>query len=379
MKSEPSHSFETFARTAGLQSRPSPLLQKGDSFIISPDDGILVTGAAGFIGSRVVENLLDRGFRNLVCLGRPSGELFRLKEFGSRYPGAQVRLIKGNLLSRQDCEAACKETKLIIHLAAGTGEKSFPDAFMNSVVTTRNLLHASLQTGQLRRIVLVSSFSVYTNCRKPHGRLLEESCPVEEHGELRGDAYCFAKYHQEKLLAEYHEKFRVPYVVVRPGSVYGAKKQAIVGRVGIDTFGLFLHMGGSNTIPLTYVDNCADAVVLAGLVSGVDGEIFNVVDDDLPTSRQFLRWYKKNVKPLKSVYVPHAVSYTLCYLWEMYHQWSEGQLPAAFNRKRWHAYWKKTTYSNEKLKTRLSWAPRVSTAEGLQQFFQSCRQGGTNA
>src|SRR5438874_10347596 len=51
----------------------------------------------------------------------------------------------------------------------------------------------------------------------------------------------------------------------------------------------------SNTIPLTYVDNCADAIVLAGLKPGVDGEVFNVVDDDLPSSRRFLRLYKQNV------------------------------------------------------------------------------------
>jgi nucleoside-diphosphate-sugar epimerase len=352
--------------------------QEGDSFIVSRDDRILVTGAAGFIGSRVVENLLDRGFRNLVCFGRPSGKLCRLKEIGNRR-GVQIQLVTGNLLSRRDCETACKDAKLIIHLAAGTGEKSFPDAFMNSVVTTRNLLDASLQTGQLLRFVLVSSFSVYTNCGKPHGRLLEESCPIEEHGELRGEAYCFAKYQQEQLLLEYGKNFGVPYVVVRPGSVYGEEKLAIVGRVGIDTFGMFLHMGGPNTIPFTYVDNCADAIVLAGLVRSVDGEIFNVVDDDLPTSRQFLRWYKKNVKAFKSIYVPHAVSYALCYTWELYHQWSEGQLPPAFNRRRWHAYWKKTRYSNEKLKSRLGWRPKVSAAEGMRRFFQSCRQDQSNA
>ena len=101
-------------------------------------------------------------------------------------------------------------------------------------------------------------------------------------------------------------------MIVRPGSVYGAGKREIAGRVGIGTFGLFLHLGGSNTIPFTYVDNCAEAIVLAGLVKGVDGEVFNVVDDDLPSSRQFLRLYKKNVRRFKSLYVPHAVSYALC-------------------------------------------------------------------
>jgi len=364
---------------AGFPPKPSSSLEQERSFIIAPDEQILVTGAAGFIGSRVVASLFERGFHNLVCFGRPSGGLAHLKEIANAHPGAQMQLITGNLLSRRDCEAASKGAKLIIHLAAGTGEKSFPDAFMNSVVTTRNLLDASLQSGQLRRFVLVSSFSVYTNCGKPQGRLLEESCPVEEHGDLRGEAYCFAKYKQEQLLTEYSRNFGIPYVVVRPGSVYGPKRQAIVGRVGIDSFGLFLHMGGANPIPLTYVDNCADAIVLAGLVRGVDGEIFNIVDDDLPSSRQFLRCYKKNVRGFKSIYVPHAVSYALCYLWEKYSQWSEGQLPPAFNRRRWHAYWKQTSYSNGKLKTRLGWRPRVPTAEGLQRFFESCRQGAKSA
>jgi len=353
--------------------------QKDNSFIISLDDSVLITGATGFIGSRVVENLLDRGFRNLACFGRASGRLQAIEALSNRHPSAQIKLIKGNLLSRQDCEAACKDVALIIHLAAGTGEKSFPDAFMNSVVTTRNLLDASLQSGRLRRFVLVSSFSVYTNCDKPHGQLLEELCPTEEHGELRGEAYCFAKFKQEQILTEYHKNFGIPHVVVRPGSVYGPKRHAIIGRIGIDILGLFLHLGGPSTIPFTYVDNCADAIVLAGLVKGIDGEIFNIVDDDLPSSLQFLRWYKKNVRGFRSIYVPHVVSYALCHLWEKYSQWSEGQLPLAFNRRRWHAYWKKTIYSNEKLKARLGWAPKVSTKEGLQRFFQSCKQDGKNA
>jgi len=364
---------------AGSQKGPRSLPQNGHSFIITPDDPVLVTGAAGFIGSRVVENLLNRGFRNLICFARASGKLQRIEDIAKCHPHAQIKLIKGNLLSREDCEAACKDVTLIIHLAAGTGEKSFPDAFMNSVVATRNLLEASLRCGRLRRFVLISSFSVYTNCEKPHGRLLEESCATEEHGDLRGEAYCFAKFKQEQILTQYSKDFGIPYVVVRPGSVYGPQKQAIVGRVGIDTFGIFLHIGGSNTIPFTYVDNCADAIVLAGLVRGVDGEIFNVVDDDLPTSRQYLRLYKKNVRQFKSICVPHAVSYAFCYLWEKYSRWSEGQLPPAFNRKRWHAYWKKTRYSNEKLKARLGWEPKIPTAEGLRRFFQSCVQDEKHA
>lgn len=354
--------------------------RKHGNFIISADDRILITGAAGFIGSHVIKNLLNRGFRNLVCFVRPSSELARVEAIiKDSPPGTRIEVLRGNLLSPLDCGDACKDAAVILHLAAGTGEKSFPDAFMNSVITTRNLLEASLKFARLRRFVLVSSFSVYSNRDKPRGRLLDESCPIEEHGELRGEAYCFAKVWQEKIVREYGKNFGVPYVVVRPGSVYGVGKEAIAGRVGIDTFGPFLHLGGSNTIPFTYVENCADAIVLAGLVGGVHGEVFNVVDDDPPSSRQFLRLYKKNVKRFKSIYVPHFFSYALCYFWEQYSQWSKGQLPPAFNRKRWHAYWKKSRYSNDKLKTRLGWVQRVPTAEGLKRYFEGCERGGKHA
>lgn len=364
----------------GMRGNELSGVDQHQTFVIAPDERVLITGAAGFIGTRVLERLLNRGFRNLVCLVRPSSNLTRLKAVIERRPaGAHIELVTGNLLSRQDCEKACKDAALILHLAAGVSEKSFPNAVLNSVVTTRNLLDACVRNVSLPRFVLVSSFAVYSNRQKRQGRLLDESCPIDEHSELRGEAYCFAKVKQEELLREYGRNWRLPYVVVRPGSVYGEGKSEITGRVGLGTFGIFLHLGGSNPIPFTYVDNCAEAIVVAGLVPGVEGEVFNVVDDDVPSSRQFLRLHKRNVGRFHSIYLPHCVSYALCYLWEKYSHWSEGQLPPVFNRNRWHAYWKKTRYSNRKLKSKLGWTPVVSTSEALKRHFAACRQDARHA
>jgi hypothetical protein len=88
-----------------------------------------------------------------------------------------------------------------------------------------------------------------------------------------------------------------------------------------------------------------------------------------------LRLYKRHVRRFGSLYVPHTVSHALCYLWERYSDWSEGQLPPAFNRRRWHAFWKRTRYSNQKLKSRVGWMPKVSTAEGLRRYFECCQNG----
>jgi nucleoside-diphosphate-sugar epimerase len=352
-----------------------------DSLVVGPNDLILITGAAGFIGLRLVESLLERGFRNLRCFARPSNKLAKLKALCDRgvNDGVCAEVFQGNLLSREDCATAVNAAAVIFHLAATRGEKSIPGAFLNTVVTTRNLLEASRGQKCLRRFLSVSSFAVYSNLDKTHLRLLDESSPIESHPEFRGDAYCFAKVRQDEIVSEYGKKFGIPYVIVRPGYVYGPGNLAISGRVGIDTFGLFLHLGGSNTIPLTYIDNCVEAIALAGLKNGVDGNVVNVVDDDLPSSRQFLRMYKRNVKRFRSLYIPHSISYALCYLWERYSIWSEGQLAPAFNRREWHAYWKKTRYSNHKLKTCVGWTQKVSTAEGLRRYFEACRTGGKHA
>jgi nucleoside-diphosphate-sugar epimerase len=344
-----------------------------NSYILEPDELILVTGATGFIGKRVVQSLLDRGVRRIRCFTRSTAPVERLEESFNQSGGASLEFYQGNLLSQADCAAATKGVSVIIHLAAGRGEKSFPDAFMNSVVTTRNLLEAALQNGCLKRFVNIGSFAVYSNTNKPGGKLLDENCPVETRPEVRGEAYCFAKCRQDDIVMQYGRERGLPYVIVRPGTVYGPGNLGIPGRVGINTFGPFLHLGGSNSIPLTYVDNCADAIALAALKQGVDGEVFNVVDDNLPSSRQFLRLYKRNVRRFRSLYVPKAISYAFCSLWERYSAWSEGQLPPAFNRSRWNSFWKPTRYSNSKLKNRLGWKPVVATHDGLRHYFEACR------
>jgi nucleoside-diphosphate-sugar epimerase len=353
---------------------------KAEDMIIGPESLILVTGASGLIGSKVVDCLIDHGFRNLRCFARPSSDVTKITEIaGYRSEAVHIDVFKGNLLSQDDCINATKDVAVIYHLAIGTSGKSFPNAFMNAVIPTRNLLEASLRHKCLKRFVNVSSFAVYSNRNKSRRRLLDESCPIDEHPERRGDAYGFAKLKQDQIVIEYWKKYAIPYVIVRPGAVYGPGKEAITGRVGIDTFGIFMHLGGSNKIPLTYVDNCAEAIVLAGVMKGIDGEVFNVVDDDLPSSSRFLSLYKRNVQHFKSIYVPHALSYFLCYLWEKYSTLSEGQLPPVFSRSGWHAYWKKTRYSNEKLKSRLGWKMKVPAEEGLRRYFESCHERGGHA
>jgi len=101
-------------------------LEQND-FIIGQDELILVTGATGFIGRQVVRRLLDRGFNRIRCFARPSAKAAEFVASHRQTPdGSRLEVFQGNLLSADDCRGATKDAAVIIHLAAGRGEKSFP-------------------------------------------------------------------------------------------------------------------------------------------------------------------------------------------------------------------------------------------------------------
>jgi nucleoside-diphosphate-sugar epimerase len=335
---------------------------------------LVVTGSNGFIGSKVVEALLAAGYQNLRCFVRPTSRMNRLQEvIRAADAGREVEVMTGDLVSRDSCRKAAEGASIIYHLAAGM-DKAFAGAFANSALATRNLVEAFLDQPTSQRFVNVSSFAVYSNVHLPRGALLDESCPLEDRSQERYDAYGFGKLQQELVVRAYGRSHGLRYVIVRPGAVFGPGKRSLSGRIGIDTFGFFIHLGGGNQLPLTYVDNCAEAIILAGLVPGIEGEALNIVDDDLPTSRQFMRAYKSRIGRFFSLSLPYFAAYGLSAVWEDYSVRSGGQLPPVFNRRRCAAEWKGNRFSNARARERLGWRPRVSMKDAMAHFLEQFPQ-----
>src|ERR1700675_592722 len=340
--------------------------------VVHRQDPILVTGANGFIGSWVVRTLLARGFKKVRCLTRAVSESASLDRVCAEFDDCGVEVIQGNLLSQDTCAKATDGVVVVYPLAAGV-EKTFAGCFLNSAVTTRNLLDAVIAAGTVRRFVNISSLAVYSTAQIRRGAVVDETCQIDTRLVERYDPYVYGKAKQDEIVREYGRVRGLPYVIVRPGVTFGPGKTKIPGRVGIDTFGVFLHLGLANVLPLTYVENCAEAIVLAGLTPGIEGEELNVVDDDLPRSREFLRRYKRTVRSIRTIPVPHSVFYVFNLAWEKYSVWSGGQLPPVFNLRTCEAYYKGQTFSNQKAKTLLRWRPRVGMSEALDKFCEYAR------
>jgi len=333
---------------------------------------ILVTGAGGFLGKRILYRLLEHGQTDIRCMLRDTSKGGALQTIAAAYPAAQVELFAANLKNPKDITAALEGVELVIHAAAAL-KGSPAEMFLDSVVASRNLLDGivALDAAQRPRVVLVSSFGAMGVAPLGRGATLNENTPMESHPELR-DIYSYTKLRQEQMFWEYHQRHGFELVVLRPGVIYGPGGGHFSNRVGISMFGVFVHMGGSNIIPLTYVDNCADAIVVAALSPQANGQIYNVVDDDLPTSREYLRLYKQEVKAVRSIPVPYWLL-----LWgskrvERYSTKSKGQLPAIFSAYKTQTAWGGNSFTNAKLK-QLGWQPLISTREGLRRSFESFR------
>jgi nucleoside-diphosphate-sugar epimerase len=315
---------------------------------------VLVTGAAGFLGRAVVERLLARGDA-VRCLVRPTHDHQPLLTIASAFPGATIEFVEGDLSSVEQAREVVHEVSCVYHLAARmTG--SIEEMSRDTVAASAHLADALASSSTVTRIVLVSSFSVYATAEVSRHAVVDESAPLETHLERR-DPYAQTKAMQERVFWRSRENGGLPLVVVRPAVIYGPGSNPLFARLGFWHGDRFIAAGGGSPVPLTYVENCADAVIAVGDAGRV-GEAYNVVDDDLPSHRALLRRYRREVKPIPSIPVPYLILSALG---------RRNGFPSSYRVATW---WKGHTYSNARLKA-LGWRPRIATEEGLRRLYKA--------
>jgi nucleoside-diphosphate-sugar epimerase/peptidoglycan/xylan/chitin deacetylase (PgdA/CDA1 family) len=332
---------------------------------------ILVTGAGGFLGRALIERLLSHGYTDIRCNVRRQGDIQKLESWSSRHANIRLEYCVGNLRYRDDADRAVDDVQLIFHLAAGK-KGTAADLFLDSVVASRNLLDAVADRKPVR-IVLVSSFSVYGVAGLGRGARVNEQTMLEPHPELR-DHYSYSKLRQEQLFRKYQNRNGFELVILRPGVIYGPDGDHFSNRVGLTIGQWQFHLGGNNLLPLTYVDNCAEAVVVAGTYQFAAGQVYNVHDSDLPTCREYLHAYKEHVKKIRSFSVPYLGVRLLSSISAKYHHYSNGQLPAILTPYKSASMWGGNRFDNSKLLS-TGWRQLVPTGEGLQKSFAAFRAG----
>ena len=232
---------------------------------------VLVTGASGFIGGRIVERLASEQTSVRALLRDFAG--------GVRIARHSVELARADVTDlRAVCEAATG-CDVIIHCAYGT----HGDAAERRAVTvdgTRNVLEAAVRTGA-RRVVHLSTVMVYG---VPSAPVLRETLPRR----ASGDAYGDAKLEAEELAFRYHRERGLSVSIIQPTAVYGpfgpAWTQRVIKQLGSGLVPLI--DGGAGVCNAVYIDDVAEAVLLAAEREEAVGEAFLISGEPI-TYRAF--------------------------------------------------------------------------------------------
>ncbi len=239
---------------------------------------MLVTGATGAVGPRVVQALREVGYRvRTLSLGAPSAGLLP--------DDVEVRI--GDITDAAVVQAAMEDVEAVIHLAALLHIVNPPSTLCCeyeriNVDGTAVVVDAALQA-DVRRVVLFSTIAVYGSAG---GRVLTEATPPQP-----DTLYAQSKLAAEQLVLQARRRDGQPLgTVLRPGAVYGARVKGNYQRlVQALRRGRFIPIGdGCNRRTLIYDRDLAQAAVLAAQHPAAAGQLYNVSDGHFHTLNQII-------------------------------------------------------------------------------------------
>lgn len=224
---------------------------------------VLVTGGTGFIGSHLVEALLNKNYE-VYCLVRNPKKIRYLN-------GINVNLIQADLSERETLEKIKWDFDLIFNLS-GITKASHPEEFFRSnYLGTKNLVEVVLEKNHsLRRFVHISSLAAVGPCRnsKPVDELTEPD-PVSEYGK--------SKLMGERVVNYYREK--IPITIVRPPAVYGPRDTDFLTFFKMVNSG-FVFYFTEGLYSVIYVDDLVRGIIEAGESDKTSGEILFLADSE---------------------------------------------------------------------------------------------------
>ena len=345
---EPACAGADAERSAEIEARFAPL---------EPVDA-LVTGAAGFLGRALVAALRARGQRVRVLVRKP---------VRAYTDDAGIQTVIGDLGDPRAVDHAVAGAGLVYHV--GAAMRGSPRDFeAGTTWGTRNIIEACL-THATRRLVYVSSMSVMDHAGRPEGRTLDEHSPLEPEAHRRG------AYTQTKLVAEQAVRAAIrdrglPAVILRPGQIFGPGAEKVTPNAVVALAGRWLAVGeGTQTLPLVYVDDVVDALLLAS-EADVAGDLFNLVDPLEITQQEYLERAKRKLgSELKLMRVPKKAFLGLAFGVEQLGRVLRRDVP--LTRYRVHSLRPLANFDSTAARTRLGWTPRVGVRRGLDITFGS--------
>lgn len=322
---------------------------------------VLVTGATGFLGRRIVHQLVEQGFAVCALVRKTS------RTQGLHLPG--VEFVFGDVTDLGSLQLAFADVDYVIHAAAGT---SGSEEQMRRVTIegTRNIVDLCRRFA-VSKLVYISSCSVYGIADCSDDAVLDEQASLEQCPERRG-AYSLTKLEAEKLVTDAVEQGDITATVLRPGTIYGPGGENYTPMVGFSLKNkVFVVIDRKGFIlPLVYVDNLVDAIVLAMTAENSAGQVYHVVDDGRIDKKTYMDGFIRKLHPsARVVYFPYKLFAGIVAVQEKL--FGVLRREPVISRYRLKSSQNPVVYDTAKIKNELGWAPKVGFVEAVEEILNN--------
>lgn len=272
---------------------------------------ILVTGGAGFMGSWLVDELIERGHK-VISVDDLSGGFMR-------NVNKKCKFIKMDLRDKRKVFRVTKNIDVIFHLAAyaAEGQSVFSPIEINDInVKPMNNLLVAAVNNNVKKIVFTSSMAVYGNQKPPFDERMPRK-PVDPYG--CGKAYC------ERMLEIFAKTYGFDYTIIRPHNVFGARQN--IADPYRNVIGIWINRimrgkrpliygDGKQTRAFSYIEDVTPPLANAGFFEEANSQIINLGSDEVVTINKackiVLKTMNSRLKPKHVEERPCEVKHAYC-------------------------------------------------------------------
>ena len=322
---------------------------------------VLVTGATGFLGKYVVEELVEHGYQ-VRAFGRN-------RAIGQSLVNASVTFIQGDLTNQEDLTKACQEMDMVVHAGAlSTVWGPWEDFYQTNVLGTKYILE-TCREAKIERLVYVSSPSIYA---APRDQLdIKESDAPQEN---RLNNYIRSKLASEKLFKDYPD---VSSVILRPRGLFGIGDTSILPRVLnlSQKIGIPLIGDGRQLMDMTCVENVALAIRLALETPQAAGEVYNITNGEPRTFRDLIEETLRGLGyPIRYRKIPAPLVCAISSSLEFIYKNLKLKGEPALTRYTYYLLRYSQTLDISKAERDLGYRPKITISEGIEQYVQDYRK-----
>jgi len=315
----------------------------------------LVTGASGFVGSHLVDRLLNLN-HNVRIIARKES---RIKWFDK----AKVEIVNCDYDNIESLANAVKNVDYIFHVAGVIKAKTRELYYKGNVETTKNLLEAIVQSNQtLKRFVFISSQAAAGPSPVDKPKTEEMECnPVTSYGKSKLEA--------EKVVKSFNGK--IPFTIVRPSAVYGPRDPEILLFFQTLKKGIQPLVGFQEKyVSLVHVSDLIDGILLAAFSENSIGKTYFISGDRGYGWEEIGNISSRILgKKVIKVRIPHWMVYTVAAISQFlsYFKKEATILNIEKANEMVQSSW---VCSIEKAKRELGYSPKIQIEEGIEQTIK---------